>query len=261
MTRGGPGIASEVPAKFVMDHLFERANVGLATACATIMLVTVIAVLAPWLYAQYGRRPGGGRHDRRRAVRPPAARHLTWGRIGVYAFLLDRPPLFFLLPLWIMLLTSLKTDGRDPARQHPGAARRPHLRSPGSRPGAKACTGLACEGIQRRLLELGAHPDPVGDPVDPGRRAQRLCALLLAGARRESAVRDSSGRRVHPLPGVPLSAGPPVLDDRHLQLAARHRRRPHHLRHADHDAAVPQLLRRRCRVELFNAARVDGGGF
>ena len=33
MTHGGPGIASEVPAKFVMDHLFERNNIGLATAC------------------------------------------------------------------------------------------------------------------------------------------------------------------------------------------------------------------------------------
>jgi glucose/mannose transport system permease protein len=54
MTGGGPGIASEMPAKFVMDHLFQRGNVGLATACASIMLVTVIAVLAPWLYAQYG---------------------------------------------------------------------------------------------------------------------------------------------------------------------------------------------------------------
>jgi glucose/mannose transport system permease protein len=59
MTRGGPGVATEVPAKFVMDHLFERANVGLATAAATVMLVTVIAVLAPWLYARYG-RPGRG---------------------------------------------------------------------------------------------------------------------------------------------------------------------------------------------------------
>lgn len=58
MTRGGPGIATEVPAKFVMDHLFQRANVGLATAAATVMLVTVIAVLAPWLYARY-RRPSG----------------------------------------------------------------------------------------------------------------------------------------------------------------------------------------------------------
>ena len=59
MTNGGPGIASEVPAKFVMDHLFNRANVGLATACATVMLITVIVVLAPWLYAQYG--PSGRR--------------------------------------------------------------------------------------------------------------------------------------------------------------------------------------------------------
>ena len=52
----GPGNASEMPAKFVMDHLFERANVGLAMACATLMLVTVIAVLTPWLYSQYGPR-------------------------------------------------------------------------------------------------------------------------------------------------------------------------------------------------------------
>jgi glucose/mannose transport system permease protein len=55
MTLGGPGIATEVPAKFVMDHLFERNNIGLATACATVMLVTVLAVLAPWLYSQYAR--------------------------------------------------------------------------------------------------------------------------------------------------------------------------------------------------------------
>ena len=54
MTGGGPGIASEVPAKFVMDHLFQRQNVGLAMACATFMLVTVIVVVTPWLYAQYG---------------------------------------------------------------------------------------------------------------------------------------------------------------------------------------------------------------
>lgn len=53
MTNGGPGIASEVPAKFVMDHLFDRGNVGLATAAATTMLITVVAVLAPLLYWQY----------------------------------------------------------------------------------------------------------------------------------------------------------------------------------------------------------------
>jgi glucose/mannose transport system permease protein len=56
MTNGGPGIASEVPAKFVMDNLFERNNIGLATAAATSMLITIVAVVAPWLYVQ-SRRP------------------------------------------------------------------------------------------------------------------------------------------------------------------------------------------------------------
>jgi glucose/mannose transport system permease protein len=55
MTRGGPGISSEVPAKFVMDHLFERNNIGLATAAATMMLVAVVCILTPWFYARYAR--------------------------------------------------------------------------------------------------------------------------------------------------------------------------------------------------------------
>jgi glucose/mannose transport system permease protein len=59
MTNGGPGISSEVPAKFVMDHLFDRGNVGLATAAATTMLITVTAVLAPLIYWQQ-RRPARG---------------------------------------------------------------------------------------------------------------------------------------------------------------------------------------------------------
>lgn len=58
MTRGGPGIASEVPAKFVMDHLFERNNIGLATAAATMMLVTVLCILTPWFHARFARPQG-----------------------------------------------------------------------------------------------------------------------------------------------------------------------------------------------------------
>jgi glucose/mannose transport system permease protein len=52
MTQGGPGIASEVPAKFIMDHLFLRANVGLASAGAIVLLVPVLALLAPYAYAR-----------------------------------------------------------------------------------------------------------------------------------------------------------------------------------------------------------------
>jgi glucose/mannose transport system permease protein len=53
MTKGGPGLASEVPAKFVMDNFFERANVGLGSAAATVLLVTVTALIAPWVYAEH----------------------------------------------------------------------------------------------------------------------------------------------------------------------------------------------------------------
>ena len=53
MTKGGPGLASEVPAKFIMDNFFERANVGLGSAAATVLLVTVTALVAPWIYAEH----------------------------------------------------------------------------------------------------------------------------------------------------------------------------------------------------------------
>ena len=52
MTQGGPGTASEVPAKFIMDHLFGRANIALASAAAIVMLLPVLAMVAPYLYAR-----------------------------------------------------------------------------------------------------------------------------------------------------------------------------------------------------------------
>ncbi len=57
LTNGGPGISTEVPAKFVIEYLFQRQNLGLATAASTVMLITVLCVLAPWLYVQYFRKP------------------------------------------------------------------------------------------------------------------------------------------------------------------------------------------------------------
>ena len=52
MTQGGPGTASDVPAKFIMDHLFGRANLALASAGAVVLLLTVLALVAPLLYAR-----------------------------------------------------------------------------------------------------------------------------------------------------------------------------------------------------------------
>jgi glucose/mannose transport system permease protein len=52
MTHGGPGISTEVPAKYVMDYLFERGSIGRAAAAATVMLMIVSAIAAPALYAR-----------------------------------------------------------------------------------------------------------------------------------------------------------------------------------------------------------------
>lgn len=48
MTQGGPGTSSDVPAKFIMDHLFGRANIALASAGAVVLLLTGMALALPW---------------------------------------------------------------------------------------------------------------------------------------------------------------------------------------------------------------------
>jgi glucose/mannose transport system permease protein len=60
MTQGGPGLASEVPAKFIIDHLFGRANIGLASAASTVLLLSVLSLLAPWMYARHRAARGAG---------------------------------------------------------------------------------------------------------------------------------------------------------------------------------------------------------
>ncbi|TYL46962.1 carbohydrate ABC transporter permease [Marinomonas sp. IMCC 4694] len=54
-TGGGPGMATEMPAKFVIDHLTGRSNVGLGMAAATMMLLPVLVVIGPWIYREYVR--------------------------------------------------------------------------------------------------------------------------------------------------------------------------------------------------------------
>ncbi|SFQ97727.1 carbohydrate ABC transporter membrane protein 1, CUT1 family [Poseidonocella sedimentorum] len=58
-TSGGPGIASEVPAKYVYDFMFGRRNLGQALAGSTMMLVTVLIVLIPWAYLEFGSKKRG----------------------------------------------------------------------------------------------------------------------------------------------------------------------------------------------------------
>ncbi|HMG55434.1 MAG TPA: sugar ABC transporter permease [Kofleriaceae bacterium] len=58
-TSGGPGISSEVPAKYVYDYMFLAQNLGQGFAASTMMLITVIIVIVPWAYLQFGRARRG----------------------------------------------------------------------------------------------------------------------------------------------------------------------------------------------------------
>lgn len=53
MTNGGPGGASEVPAKYVIDAMFTSQNLGQAFAASTMMLIAVAIILLPWGYIQF----------------------------------------------------------------------------------------------------------------------------------------------------------------------------------------------------------------
>lgn len=52
LTGGGPGYSSDLPAKFVVDTLFTRTNIGLASAAATLMLLSIVAVMLVFGWSQ-----------------------------------------------------------------------------------------------------------------------------------------------------------------------------------------------------------------
>jgi glucose/mannose transport system permease protein len=58
-TAGGPGIASEVPAKYVMTTMFGGQNLGQGFAASTMMLLSVVIILIPWALLEFGGRKRG----------------------------------------------------------------------------------------------------------------------------------------------------------------------------------------------------------
>ena len=57
LTSGGPGYATDVPATFMYAMSFSRGQIGLGAASATIMLVTVAAIVVPYLYSELRSKP------------------------------------------------------------------------------------------------------------------------------------------------------------------------------------------------------------
>lgn len=185
-------------------------------------------------------------------------RRLTAPRVGVYAFLV-LSALFFLLPAWIMLLTSLKPMEEVrlgnilalPASWtfHPWIAA-----------WSEACTGLRCEGISvgfwnsiRILIPSVILSILVGSLTGYAlsfwkvRGANLLFGILLVGAFIPyqvfiyPLVRIFSTLGIYDsLPGIVLIHvifGMPIMT----------------LLFRNYYASLP--------IELFNAARIDGGGF
>jgi glucose/mannose transport system permease protein len=60
-TSGGPGNASQVPAMYVYDYMFQAQNLGQGFAASTMMLLSVLIVLIPWAYLEFGGKKGRGR--------------------------------------------------------------------------------------------------------------------------------------------------------------------------------------------------------
>jgi glucose/mannose transport system permease protein len=52
LTGGGPGRATELPATFMYSYTFTRNEMGVGAASAVIMLMTIAAIMVPYLYAE-----------------------------------------------------------------------------------------------------------------------------------------------------------------------------------------------------------------
>ena len=55
LTAGGPGISSDMPAVFMTQMAFHRSEIGLASASAIMMFLTVSAIVVPYLYSELKR--------------------------------------------------------------------------------------------------------------------------------------------------------------------------------------------------------------
>lgn len=59
LTGGGPGFSSDMPATFMYAFGFTRNQIGLGAASAMMMLMTVVAVIVPMMYAEVRRNRRG----------------------------------------------------------------------------------------------------------------------------------------------------------------------------------------------------------
>ena len=104
LTGGGPGFSSDLPAIFMYTFAFNRNQIGLGAASAMMMLMTVVAVVVPMMYSETRRRHAPWL----KFIAHKAPDRMRSGRVLVYALLMLFA-LYYLMPLFVMVTTSLKT--------------------------------------------------------------------------------------------------------------------------------------------------------
>ena len=132
LTGGGPGRATELPATFMYSYTFTRNQMGIGASSAVIMLMTIAAIMVPYLYAELKEKTV-------MSGRPPRTPPSRTGRI-TRAFIY-----LVLLALRAVLPAAALRDGgelaeaagRDHRRQHDGPAAAAGRSSPGGRPGPR----------------------------------------------------------------------------------------------------------------------------
>jgi glucose/mannose transport system permease protein len=63
LTNGGPGNATALPATFMYSYTFTRNQMGIGASSAVIMLMTIAAIIVPYLYSEL--RQGGKKNDQK----------------------------------------------------------------------------------------------------------------------------------------------------------------------------------------------------
>jgi glucose/mannose transport system permease protein len=53
LTAGGPGVSTTLPAVFMYSYTFTRNETALGAASAVMMLMTVVAIIVPYLYSEF----------------------------------------------------------------------------------------------------------------------------------------------------------------------------------------------------------------
>ena len=245
MTNGGPGGNSYVPAYFTIQAYWVKRNLGFASSAATIMLLMTFLLFLPFVL--FRRRAAcvtqaaievPGLRAVQRARRKPIKPH----RVAIFVFLL-MAALFFCIPLYVIVITSLKT--MDEIRLGQIFAL-PEVWSLAGWHYAwfEACSGNKLPGSQRRLLDLGLDSDPEPRPLDLAVDRDRLRDGDLERPVGEHAPLHHVHLRLRAVPGDHVPADQDHRDVARLRHDLGHRARACGAGNADPDLDLHQLFSR-----------------